>query len=80
MNIKELLEKKIERVTCKGFASDSYLKLDYAPDGTYSPWAHLVSVSGLQKLEVAPPKFLLDEAFGDLDDWEEYKGEVRWGF
>ena len=45
MNLKEALEKGIERVFCKEWkeGENSYLKLPIREDGKYGPWAQYYS-------------------------------------
>jgi hypothetical protein len=81
MTLDEILEKKIERVRLPSWNLDTYLKLDYAPDGQHSPWVYFVSprMQHMFTIKIGAQKLPIEDLEG-REDWEPYKGIPYWEF
>jgi len=82
MNLAELLENKIKRVTHPDWKSDTYLRIEYILDD--EPTGFVIFVSPKTQIELGYPvgtqRLSLEEAFGTEDVWKKYDGLPYYGF
>lgn len=81
MTLEEILERRLERVRGHYWSKGSYLKLDYLGDEV-SPLVVYVNPSFQKKMDqkVGELRLTMKDAFGEQNDWEEYNGQIAFGF